>query len=138
MQELLDPTILMITKSQVNMSFFPEGKSNDGVEIHPFKTPFFKIAIDSHSGVQPLAFRWTHANGSALTQEQLRFFTYFVTDGSIVLHLINILGLRKKRLSVKVLDTISSEDISKNSWDRKDVSQQSEASVRAAMAEETW
>ena len=60
------------------------------------------------------------------------------TDGSIVLHLINILGLRKKRLSVKVLDTISPEEISKNGWDRKDVSQQSEASVRAAMAEEAW
>ena len=137
-QELLDPTILMITKSQVNMGFFPEGKSNDGIEIHPFKAPFFKIAIDSNSGVQPLAFRWTHANGSALSKEQLRFFTYFVTDGSIVLHLINILGLRKKRLSVKVLSTISAEEISKNDWNRKDVSQQSEESIRAAMSEEDW
>jgi len=51
---------------------------------------------------------------------------------------MNILGLRKKRLSVKVLSTISAEEISKNDWDRKEVAQQSEASVRAAMAEEVW
>ena len=137
-QELLDPTILMITKSQVNMGFFPEGKSNDGINSSPREECLRKIAIDSNSGVQPLAFRWTHANGSALSKEQLRFFTYFVTDGSIVLHLINILGLRKKRLSVKVLSTISAEEISKNDWNRKDVSQQSEESIRAAMSEEDW
>jgi len=138
-QELLDPTILMITKSQVNMSFFPEGKSNDGVEIHTFKAPFFKIAIDSNSGVQPLAFRWTHANGGKLSKPQLKYFTYYVKDGgSIVKHLINILGFRKKRLSVKVLNTISPEEICKNDWNRKDVSQQSETSIRAAMSEDEW
>ena len=137
-QELLDPTIKMITKSHVNMSFFPEGKSNDGVEIHPFKTPFFKIAIDSDSGVQPFAFKWTHANGSKLSKEQLQFFTYNVTDGFIVKHLTKILGYRGKRLSVKVLNTITPEEISKNNWDRKDVSQQSERSIRKAMSETDW
>ena len=30
------------------------------------------------------------------------------------------------------------EEISKNDWDRKDVSQQSETSIRAAMSEEEW
>jgi len=137
-QELLDPTIKMITKSHVNMSFFPEGKSNDGVGIHPFKTPFFKIAIDSDSGVQPFAFKWTHANGSKLSKEQLQFFTYNVTDGFIVKHLTKILGYRGKRLSVKVLSTITPEEISKNKWNRKDVSQQSERSIRAAMSETDW
>lgn len=137
-QELLAPTIKMITKSHVNMSFFPEGKSNDGVEIHQFKTPFFKIAIDSDSGVQPFAFKWTHANGSKLSKEQLQFFTYNVTDGFIVKHLTKILGYRGKRLSVKVLNTISPEEISKNNWDRKDVAQQSEKSIREAMSETNW
>ena len=65
-KELLAPTITMITKSHVNMSFFPEGKPNDGVEIHKFKSSFFKIAIDSNSGIQPFAFKWNHANGSKL------------------------------------------------------------------------
>ena len=137
-QELLAPTITMITKSQVNMSFFPEGKSNDGVEMHPFKASFFKIAIDSNSGVQPFAFRWTHANGNKLSKAQLQFFTYFVTDGSVVKHVIRILGLRRKKLSVKVLREITPEEISKNNWNRKDLSQQSETSIRAAMLENDW
>lgn len=137
-QELLDPTIKMITKSQVNMSFFPEGKSNNGVEIHPFKAPFFKIAIDSNSGVQPLAFKWTHANGGKLSKDQFQFFTYLITDGSIITHLMSILGLRGKMLRVKVLHTITPEEISKNNWTRKEVSQNSEASIRAAMLEDDW
>jgi len=137
-QELLAPTITMITKSHVNMSFFPEGRPNDGVEIHPFKSSFFKIAIDSNSGVQPLAFRWTHANGNKLSKEQLQFFTYFVTDGSVVQHLISVLGLRRKKLSVRVLRAITPEEISKNNLNRKDLSQQSETSIRAAMLENDW
>ena len=132
-KELLAPTIKMITKSQVNMSFFPEGKSNNGVDIHPFKAPFFKIAIASNSGVQPIAFKWTHANGSRLSKGQLRAFTYLVTDGSAIQHLINILGLRKKRLNVKVLNEITPEEISKKNWTRKDVSQQSETNIRKAL-----
>jgi len=137
-KELLAPTITMITKSHVNMSFFPEGKPNYGVEIHPFKSSFFKIAIDSNSGVQPLAFRWTHANGSKLSKEQLQFFTYFVADGSVVKHLISVLGLRRKKLSVKILKGITPEEISKNNWNRKDLSQQSETSIREAMLENNW
>jgi 1-acyl-sn-glycerol-3-phosphate acyltransferase len=137
-QELLAPTITMITKSHVNLSFFPEGKSNYGVEMHPFKASFFKIAVDSNSGVQPLAFRWTHANGNKLSKEQLQFFTFFVTDGYVVKHLISILGLRRKKLSVRVLREITPEEISKNNWNRKDLSQQSERSIRAAMLENDW
>ena len=137
-KELLAPTITMITKSHVNMSFFPEGKPNDGVEIHKFKSSFFKIAIDSNAGVQPLAFKWTHANGSELSKEQLQFFTYFVTDGSVITHLISVLGLRRKKLSVRFLKTITPEEISKNNWNRKDLSQQSETSIREAMLENNW
>ena len=137
-QELLEPTKQMITKSQVNMSFFPEGTTNDGIEIHPFKTSFFKIAVDSKSGVQPIAFRWTHANGGKLSKDQFKFFTFLITDGPVVTHVMNILGLRGKRLHVKVLPTITPEEISKNNWTRKEVSQASEASIRAAMSEDDW
>ena len=137
-QELLEPTKQMITKSQVNMSFFPEGTTNDGIEIHPFKTSFFKIAVDSNSGVQPIAFRWTHANGGKLSKDQFKFFTFLVTEGPVVPHVMKILGLRGKKLRVKVLPTITPEEISKNNWTRKEVSQTSEASIRAAMSEDDW
>lgn len=137
-KELLAPTVRMITKAKVNMSFFPEGKSNNGIDIHPFKASFFKIAIASNSGVQPIAFRWTHANGRRLSKEQLRAFTYLVTEGSAIQHLINILGLRKKRLHVKVLSEITPEEISKKNWTRKDISQQSETNIRKALLENDW
>ena len=135
--ELLQPATSMITKSKVNMSFFPEGKSSDGVELLPFNSPFFKIAIDSGSGVQPIAFRWTHANGREVSKEQRITFTYLVKHGSIVKHLSDLLGLRKKRLVVKVLEPISAEEIAEKNWTRKEVSQRSEDLIREALEDET-
>ena len=135
--ELLQPAISMITQSKVNMSFFPEGKSNDGVELLPFHAPFFKIAIDSGSGVQPIAFRWTHANGHELSKEQRITFTYLVNHGSIVQHLSNLLGLRKKRLEVKVLAPIPASEIVEKSWTRKEVCQQSEDMIRRTLEDDT-
>ena len=135
--ELLQPAISMITQSKVNMSFFPEGKSNDGVELLPFHAPFFKIAIDSGSGVQPIAFRWTHANGHELSKEQRITFTYLVKHGSIVQHLSNLLGLRKKRLVVKVLAPIFAAEIAEKNWTRKEVCQQSEDLIRKTLEDDT-
>lgn len=135
--ELLQPATSMITQSKVNMSFFPEGKSNDGIELLPFHAPFFKIAIDSGSGVLPIAFRWTHANGHELSKEQRITFTYLVQHGSIVQHLSNLLGLRKKRLVVKVLAPISAAEIAEKNWTRKEVCQQSEAMIRRTLEDDT-
>lgn len=135
--ELLQPATSMITQSKVNMSFFPEGKSNDGVELLPFHAPFFKIAIDSGSGVQPIAFRWTHANGHELSKEQRITFTYLVDHGSIVQHLSNLLGLRKKRLVVKVLAPIPAAEIVEKNWTRKEVCQQSEGMIRRTLEDDT-
>ena len=135
--ELLQPATSMITQSKVNMSFFPEGKSNDGVELLPFHAPFFKIAIDSGSGVQPIAFRWTHANGHELSKEQRITFTYLVNHGSIVQHPSNLLGLRKKRLVVKVLAPIPAAEIVQKNWTRKEVCQQSEGMIRRTLEDDT-
>ena len=135
--ELLQPATSMITQSNVNMSFFPEGKSNDGVELLPFHAPFFKIAIDSGSGVQPIAFRWTHANGHELSKEQRITFTYLVNHGSIVQHLSDLLGLRKKRLVVKVLAPIPAAEIVEKNWTRKEVCQQSEDMIRRTLEDDT-
>ena len=43
--ELLQPATSMITKSRVNMSFFPEGKSSDGVELLPFNSPTLRLLL---------------------------------------------------------------------------------------------
>ena len=131
--ELLQPAIRMMAQSKVNMGFFPEGKSSDGIELFPFHSPFFKIAIDSNSGVQPLAFRWTHTNGHPLSPAQRLTYTYLVKHGSVVEHLSNLLGLRKKVLVVKVLEPISVEEIAEKNWTRKEVAQRSEDLIREAM-----
>ena len=135
--ELLQPAISMMTKSKVNMGFFPEGRSGNGIELLPFHSPFFKIATDSDSGIQPLAFRWTCANGHAVSPAQRMTFTYLVEHGSIVQHLSNLLGLRKKVLVIKVLKPISAQEIAKKNWTRKEVSQRSEDLIREALNDDT-
>ena len=80
-----------------------------------------------------MAFRWTHTNGLPLSPAQRFAYTYLVKHGSIVEHLSNLLGLRKKVLVVKVLEPISAEEIVEKNWTRKEVSQRSEDLIRAAL-----
>lgn len=54
-----------------------------------------------------------------------------------VQHLSNLLGLRKKRLVVKVLAPISAAEIAEKNWTRKEVCQQSEAMIRRTLEDDT-
>jgi hypothetical protein len=92
---------------------------------------------DSDSGIQPLAFRWTCANGHAVSPAQRMTFTYLVEHGSIVQHLSNLLGLRKKVLVIKVLKPISAQEIAEKNWTQKEVSQRSEDLIREALNDDT-
>jgi hypothetical protein len=60
-----------------------------------------------------------------------------VKHGSIVQHLSNLLGLRKKVLVIKVLEPISTEEIAEKNWTRKEVSQRSEDLIREALDDGT-
>ena len=122
----------MMAQSKVNMGFFPEGKSSDGIELLPFHPPFFKIAIDSDSGVQPLAFRWTHTNGhghpslGSAIEPGATVDLHVPREARVRCGTLVKLGLRKKVLVVKVLEPISAEEIAEKNWTRKEVAQRSE------------
>jgi 1-acyl-sn-glycerol-3-phosphate acyltransferase len=53
---------------------FPEGTSNDGVQLLPFKTSLFSVVEDSAlraAPIQPVTLAYTHLNGLPITRHRL-------------------------------------------------------------------
>lgn len=53
---------------------FPEGTSNDGVQVLPFKTSLFGVVEDADlaaAPIQPVTLAYTHLNGLPLTRHRL-------------------------------------------------------------------
>jgi 1-acyl-sn-glycerol-3-phosphate acyltransferase len=57
-----------------NIILFPEGTSNDGVRILPFKSTLFSVVEGEGTGdfrIQPVTLAYTHLNGLPLTRNRL-------------------------------------------------------------------
>jgi 1-acyl-sn-glycerol-3-phosphate acyltransferase len=55
-----------------NIILFPEGTSNDGVRILPFKSSLFAVVEgDADIRIQPVTLAYTHLNGLPLTRNRL-------------------------------------------------------------------
>lgn len=128
--KVLEPTIMMMSKSKINIAFFPEGRSNDGQEMLSFRPPFFRIATASGADVQPVAFHYALANGKPVSRDDIEFFVYVLAKGSVVTYVFNLLRVRSLELWVKVLDPIPGERIKTEEMTRKDLSQAAEAQIR--------
>jgi 1-acyl-sn-glycerol-3-phosphate acyltransferase len=99
MQErLTDDKILVI---------FPEGTTNDGRAVKPFKSGFFELAAqtDPPLPVQPVTITYTHSNGEVIPNEEgAREHIAWIGDASFLGHFIALLGLRSIRATMVVGD----------------------------------
>lgn len=61
-------------RSGDNVILFPEGTSNDGVRVLPFKSTLFSV-VDGRAAsdirIQPISLAYTHLNGLPLTRQRL-------------------------------------------------------------------
>lgn len=130
-KEVLEPTIQMVGKSKINVGFFPEGQSNNGIEMLPFHSSFFQIATASNAGITPLTFQYTKANGKPVSKADLDVFVYNTSKGSIVSYVYNMLRVRRVQIEVHILETIESRQIQEESMNRKDICRLSEKRIRA-------
>ncbi len=127
--QILAETNRMVASSKINIGFFPEGWSDDGLKMRRFRSSFFDIATATHADVQPLVFHYAEANGQALRPEDVGFFVYLVAHGSVVAHVFNLLKVRSLRLRVQLLEPISAQQISSEGLSRKDICDLAETRV---------
>jgi len=91
------------------VSLFPEGTSNDGSRLLPFKSSFFSIAENQGLTVQPVSVVYTRLNDESITSEN-RHIVGWYGDMEFFPHLMTF--LRQKSLEVTLVfhDAVNSKD----------------------------
>jgi 1-acyl-sn-glycerol-3-phosphate acyltransferase len=87
-----------------SLILFPEGTSNDGNRVLPFKTSLFAVAQATGAGgaplpVQPLSVAYTRLDGQAIGRALRPFYAWY-GDMTLAGHLFGALGLGKLTVEV--------------------------------------
>lgn len=86
-----------------NVILFPEGTSNDGVRVLPFKSTLFSVvdgAAAADIRIQPISLAYTHLNGLPLTRQRLMDIAW-VGDVELGPHALEF--MRLGRISASIL-----------------------------------
>ncbi len=108
------------------ISLFPEGTTNDGVNLLPFRSSYFSLAEQGLS-VQPVTIRYTKRNGEPLSKEIMRQ-TAWIGDDEFAPHLLQFLRQPSILATVIFHDVISFEG-----HNRKTLAQACETKVASAL-----
>jgi 1-acyl-sn-glycerol-3-phosphate acyltransferase len=83
-----------------NLILFPEGTSNDGIHLLPFKTTLFAAAEDDRVLVQPVSVTYRLLDGIPLGRFYRPFFAWY-GDMSMGPHLWRLLGLGQLTVAIQ-------------------------------------
>lgn len=86
-----------------NVILFPEGTSNDGVRVLPFKSALFSAiegADDASIRIQPITLAYTHLNGLPLTRHRLIDIAW-IGDMELGSHALDF--MRMGRIDARIL-----------------------------------
>ncbi len=96
-----------ILKEKHPILFAPEGTTDDGINILPFRPALFATALENKIHLQPIVLKYTHINGRPTTDEQRRLISWIVGDESSVLEkMFNVLKYRRWTCTIKILPEI--------------------------------
>jgi 1-acyl-sn-glycerol-3-phosphate acyltransferase len=91
------------------VSLFPEGTTNDGRHILPFRSSFFSLAERNFGGtplkVQPAVIRYTHINGMPIGYGQMPMIAWY-GDMALLPHAAQLLKLGAIRAEVIFLEPV--------------------------------
>jgi 1-acyl-sn-glycerol-3-phosphate acyltransferase len=83
-----------------NLILFPEGTSNDGVRLKPFKSSLFaSVEGLSHVRIQPVTLAYTEANGLPLTRHRLVEFAW-LGDMDLAPHAFEMMRVGRVRADI--------------------------------------
>ena len=93
-----------------NLILFPEGTSNDGNRVLPFKSAFFAIADkkieDKPICVQPVSISYTHLDGIPMGRRYRPYFAWY-GDMDLASHLWLVAGMGKTTISVQFHEPVT-------------------------------
>jgi 1-acyl-sn-glycerol-3-phosphate acyltransferase len=116
-----------------NLILFPEGTSNDGNRLKPFKSALFSAAAIQVDGraiaVQPVCVSYTRLNGLPLGRG-LRPLIAWYGDMALVSHMWRLIGLGRLQIEVQFLEPVTIARFGS----RKKLSEYCEAAIADCLA----
>ena len=111
-----------------NLILFPEGTSNDGNRVLPFKSAFFGIAEKPIRGrplvVQSVSIAYTRLNGIPMGRPYRPFYAWY-GDMELASHLWNVAGLGNATIAIQFHQPVTIEAFSS----RKEMAEASQAAI---------
>lgn len=85
-----------VIANQVNVTLFAEGTTGGGMELLPFQSSLFEIAVETGTRVQPVAIRYRPANSAIDVSEDIAYWK----DHDFGPHVLRLAGLRGIRAEI--------------------------------------
>ena len=96
-----------------NLILFPEGTSNDGNRVLPFKSAFFGVAEKEINGqaitVQPVSICYTRLDGIPIGRGNRPIFAWY-GDMEMAGHLWNVFGLGQTTVAIEFHEPVTMSD----------------------------
>lgn len=108
MQEAREEMMAQLGEGKV-VCIFPEGTTNDGLHIKPFKSGFFSLAEEYNLPVQPVTITYTHINDQPIP-DALRDHVAWVGEATFFGHFLRLLGYQSISLIIHFHEPQSLEE----------------------------
>jgi 1-acyl-sn-glycerol-3-phosphate acyltransferase len=116
-----------------SLILFPEGTSNDGNRLRPFKSALFsaaEIRIGGHAlTVQPVTVAYVRLNGTPIGRHMRPYFAWY-GDMALAGHLWHLVGLGRTEIQVEFHEPVTVEALGS----RKRLAEHCERVIAAALA----
>lgn len=93
------------------IGLFPEGTTNEGTAMLPFKSSFFSIAENRDLPVQPVSIIYTHLNGAPVTLQNRHIIGWY-GDMEFIPHAIVLLKQRSVHATLVFHSPVNGKDFS--------------------------
>lgn len=111
------------------ISLFPEGTTNEGHSILPFKSSFFSLAEQADITVQPLSIIYTHLNGKRVNADALPVIGWY-GDALFFPHVVQFLKQRSAAVTLHFHPAVHGKDFAS----RKELALYCQKTVASAFA----
>ena len=98
-----------ILKQGLNLIFFPEGTSTDGLKIAPFHSVFFSTAIQAQKPILPVCINYKKIEELTWSTKNKDLICWYGDNVSFTQHLFRLLRLKSIEVELVFLSPIDSE-----------------------------
>lgn len=126
---VLEKASIILSRTNLNIAFFPEGGTGDGFTLRKFKSSFFDLAIMAEKNVVPVEIQIDTINNKIPDENIINRVVYHNYPGSLFHHILNALRLRSIEVSYNVLPEISYYGIYSKYLSRKKICEIAEEEI---------